>query len=283
MRRPPINPTMSTRLLRLVIVLGAAVLLAALAAAPAAAHEEKTVGRYAFVVGFGDEPAYAGQPNSLQVLITRDGRPATDLAGQLDGLMAHAYYGRKADPKAENAMMALEPHFGDDWGTPGDYRSFFVPTQAGAYTFTLKGRLGDQKINLVVPSGPETFGDVNDPAKAAFPAVKDPTTAQLAQRLDRDATRMAGIATAATAAQRPSTPPPPQPRARHTPRLTGPVAAATPAQRAAEDTADQARLLALGGLLVGVVGLVVGALAWGRRTAAPAGRPDLTLTGAGKV
>jgi hypothetical protein len=254
MRRRPIHPTLSTRLLRLVIALGAAVLLAALAAAPASAHAEKQAGRYAFVVGFGDEPAYAGQPNSLQVLITRDGKPATDLAGQLDNLMAHAYYGRKADPKLENAMMPLEPHFGDDWGTPGDYRSFFVPTQAGAYTFELKGKLGNQKINLAIPSGPETFGDVNDPAKAAFPAVKDPTTAQLAQRLDRETTRLNGI-----------------------------VAAATAAQRAAEDRADQARLLALGGLLVGVVGLVVAALAWGRRSATPAARPDLSLTGAGKV
>src|SRR5215211_870707 len=243
MRRRPIHPTLSTRLLRLVIALGAAVLLAALAAAPASAHAEKQAGRYAFVVGFGDEPAYAGQPNSLQVLITRDGKPATDLAGQLDNLMAHAYYGRKADPKLENAMMPLEPHFGDDWGTPGDYRSFFVPTQAGAYTFHLKGKLGGQKVDLVVPSGPETFGDV-----------KDPTTAQLAQRLDREATR-----------------------------LTGTVAVATAAQRAAEDTADQARLLALGGLLVGVVGLVVAGLAWGRRAAAPAARPDVALTGAGKV
>jgi hypothetical protein len=254
MRRRPIHPTLSTRLLRLVIALGAAVLLAALAAAPASAHAEKQAGRYAFVVGFGDEPAYAGQPNSVQVLITRDGKPATDLAGQLDNLMAHAYYGRKADPKLENAMMPLEPHFGDDWGTPGDYRSFFVPTQAGAYTFELKGKLGNQKINLAIPSGPETFGDVNDPAKAAFPAVKDPTTAQLAQRLDRETTRLNGTAAPPTAAQ-----------------------------RAAEDRADQARLLALGGLLVGVVGLVVAALAWGRRSATPAARPDLSLTGAGKV
>ena len=254
MRRLAIHPTLPTRLLRVAFVLGSALLLAALAAAPASAHAEKKAGKYAFVVGFGDEPAYAGQPNSLQVIISRDGKPATDLAGQLDGLMAHAYYGRKADPKLENAMMPLEPHFGDGWGTPGDYRSFFVPTQAGAYTFELKGKLGNQKINLAIPSGPETFGDVNDPAKAAFPAVKDPTTAQLAQRLDRETTR-----------------------------LNGTVAAATGAQRAAEDTADQARLLALGGLLVGVVGLVVAGLAWGRRAAAPAARPDLTLTGAGKV
>ena len=148
MRRLANRPTPSSRLVRVAFVLGAAVLLAALAAAPASAHTEKKAGRYSFVVGFGTEPAYAGQPNSMQVIISRDGKPATDLAGKLDGLMAHAYYGRKADPKAANQMMPLEPYFGDDWGTPGDYRSFFVPTQAGAYTFALKGKLGDQKVEI---------------------------------------------------------------------------------------------------------------------------------------
>ena len=254
MRRLAIHSALSTRVLRVAFVLGAGGLLAALAAAPASAHTDEKAGQYSFVVGFGEEPAYAGQPNSMQVIISRDGKPATDLAGRLDGLMAHAYYGRKADPKAENAMMPLEPHFGDGWGTPGDYRSFFVPTQAGAYTFTLKGKLGDQKVNLAVPSGPKTFGDVNDPAKAAFPAVKDPTTAQLAQRLDREAAR-----------------------------LTASTATAAAAQRDAEEAAGQARLLAFGGLLVGLVGLVVAGLAWGRRTAAPSGRSEAALSGAGKV
>jgi hypothetical protein len=256
MRRQPILSTLSSRLLRVAVVLCAAVALAALAAAPASAHAEKKAGRYTFVVGFGDEPAYAGQPNSLQVIISRDGKPATDLAGQLDGLQAHAFYGAKADPKLDKIALPLEPHFGDGWGTPGDYRSFFVPTQAGAYTFQLHGKLGAQKVDLVIPSGPDTFSDVNDPAKTAFPAVKDPTTAQLAERLDRE-----------------------------TARLNGTVAAATAAQRDAEDAAGQARLLALGGLIVGIVGLIVGALAWGRRSAAPAARPDadVALTGAGKV
>src|SRR5918992_4794715 len=220
MRRLANRPALSTRLLRVALLLGTAVLLAALAAAPASAHTEKKAGRYSSVVGFGPEPAYAGQPNSLQVIISRDGKPATDLAGQLDGLMAHAYYGGKADPKAENAMMPLEPHFGDGWGTPGDYRSFFVPTQPGTYTFTLKGKLGAQRINIAVPSGPDTFSDVNDPAKTALPAIKDPTTAQLAQRLDRE-----------------------------TARMNGTMAAAQAAQRDAEDAAGQARMLALGGLL----------------------------------
>jgi hypothetical protein len=256
MRRLANRPTLSSRFARVAFVLGTAVLLAALAAAPASAHAEKKAGKYSLVVGFGTEPAYAGQPNSMQVIISRDGKPATDLGDELDGLMGHAYYGSKADPKAENTMMPLEAHFGDGWGTPGDYRSFFVPSQAGAYTFTLKGKLGSQKINLAIPSGPETFSDVNDPAKAAFPAVKDPTTAQLAQRLDREAARVNATAAAATAAQ-----------------------------REAEDAAGQARMLALGGLLVGALGLVVGglALARSRRPAAPAARADVALTGAGKV
>src|SRR5215207_9385111 len=245
MRRLAIRPTPSSRFLRVLLVLGAALLLAALAAAPASAHTEKQAGRYSFVIGFGTEPAYAGQPNSMQVIISRDGKPATNLGDQLDGLMGHAYYGGKVDPKFENAMMPLEAHFGDGWGTPGDYRSFFVPSQAGTYTFALKGKLGNQKVDLAVPSGPKTFGDVNDP-----------TTAELAQRLDREATR-----------------------------LNGTVVAAAEAQRAAEDTASQARMLALGGILIGIVGLVVAALAWGRRTATPAARPDpdVALSGAGKV
>jgi hypothetical protein len=74
------------------------------------------------------------------------------------------------------------------------------------------------------------------------PAARDPTTAQLARRLDRE-----------------------------TARLHEALAAATAAQRATEDLADQARFLAAGGLIVGLVGLVVAALAWGRQAPAPGG------------
>ena len=153
-------------------------------------------------------------------------------------------------------MMPLEPYFGDDWGTPGDYRSFFVPTQPGPTPSPSRASSAPRRSTWSIPSGPETFGDVNDPAKSALPAVKDPTTGQLAQRLDREATR-----------------------------VNGTMAVAAAAQRDAEDAAGQARMLALGGLLVGAVGLVLGglALARSRRPAAPAARPDVALTGAGKV
>jgi hypothetical protein len=101
------------------------------------------------------------------------------------------------------------------------------------------------------------------PANAS-PAAGDPTTAELARRLDRE-----------------------------TARLHEALAAATAAQRATEDLAGQASLLAVGALIVGLVGLVVAALAWGRQTpatdglaaiapgspTAPAGRPAAAPTG----
>jgi hypothetical protein len=57
MRRLANRPTLSARLVRVAVVLGTAVLLAALAAAPASAHTEKKAGRYSVVIGFGTEPA----------------------------------------------------------------------------------------------------------------------------------------------------------------------------------------------------------------------------------
>jgi hypothetical protein len=39
-------------------------LLVPLLASPAAAHEQRTVGKYSMVVGFGTEPAFAGTPTA---------------------------------------------------------------------------------------------------------------------------------------------------------------------------------------------------------------------------
>jgi hypothetical protein len=94
-----VGEKVATMRVRVAFVLSAAVLLAALAAAPASAHTEKKAGRYSFVVGFGTEPAYAGQPNSMQVIISRDGKPATDLGGQLDGLMGQPTTAARPTPR----------------------------------------------------------------------------------------------------------------------------------------------------------------------------------------
>jgi hypothetical protein len=249
MPRPPILPRTSVRWhLAIMAALGLVVLLAS----PAGAHERRQASGYSYVVGFGDEPAYAGEKNSVQVMVS-DG--ADKPVRNADGLKVMVLAGGK------QTQMKLEPHFGDTWGTPGDYRAFFIPTAAGQYTFHLHGTIAGRKIKAQrFTSGPSTFSNVEDPAKVAFP-VKSPTTAQLAERVDREVPRLSASLQGALAAQQ---------------------QAATAAERA-RDAAGQARLLAIVGLLVGAAGLAVAGLAIARRpAAAPIARHDVVV-GAGKV
>jgi hypothetical protein len=248
MPRQPILPRTSVRWhLAILAALGLAVLLAA----PAAAHERRQAGAYSYVVGFGDEPAYAGEKNSVQVMATDGGQPVRNA----DGLQVMVMAGGR------QTQLKLEPNFGDTWGTPGDYRAFFIPTAAGSYTFHLHGTIAGKKIKPQrFTSGPNSFSDVEDPAKVAFP-LKSPTTAQLAARVDREVPRLSASLQGALAAQQ----------------------QAADAARRARDAAAQARLLAITGLLVGAAGLAVAGLAIARRpAAAPAAHRDVVV-GAGKV
>jgi hypothetical protein len=165
-----------------------AVLLVPLLAVPASAHGEHKVGNYTFVVGFGTEPAYAGETNSVQLMISNGGKPVTDARG----LKAAVSTG-DADPKE----MALQPYFGQGWGEPGDYRAFFIPTAPGAYTFRITGTLGGKKIDKSYTSGKDGFDEVTDPAEVQYP-VQEPTGAQVTTRLERETARL----NAAVAAER---------------------------------------------------------------------------------
>jgi hypothetical protein len=207
-----------------------------LSASPASAHQERTVGRYHLAVGFGDEPAYAGQQNSVQLFLhDANDRPVTDLG---DTLRVQVVYGNR------HLDLVMQPFFEvGEFGTPGDYRAWFFPTRPGHYTFHFTGTIGKQAIDQSFTSGPQTFADVQEPTAVEFP-VRDPTAGQVAQRLEREV-----------------------------PRLQAALAAAG---RTARDQASSAHTLALIGLVVGGLGLLVACVAvvWARRTvAAPASRP----------
>ena len=146
----------------------------------------------------------------------------------------------------EKLDLALEPFFevGGD-GTPGDYRAFFIPTAPGRYTFHFTGTYKGQKVDQRFTSSKTGFAEVEDPAAVKFP-VKDPTTGQLAQRLDREV-----------------------------PRLNAALDTSRAAERQARDDASSARTLAVVGIALGVLGLVAGGIAVGvaRRSASAATRP----------
>jgi hypothetical protein len=202
--------------------------MVALGTSPALAHEERDVGPFHLAVGFGEEPAYAGQENSVQMILSDGNDQAiTDLG---DTLKVEVGYQGQTLP-----ALTMQPNFEvGEFGIPGDYRAFFFPTRPGSYSFHLTGTIKGQKIDETFTSGPSTFSDVEDPSGVEFP-VKDPTTGEVATRLDRELPRVTATAQAQATAAR--------------------------------DRADGARTLALVGILFGGVGLVasVAGLVFGRR------------------
>ncbi|MFL6185236.1 MAG: hypothetical protein ACJ745_10475 [Actinomycetes bacterium] len=123
------------------------------------------------------------------------------------------------------------------FGTPGDYRAFFIPTAQGAYTLKVTGTLGGKQVDQSYTSGKDGLDEVTDPSEVQYP-VRQPSGSQLTNRLDRETTRL----NTALAAQR----------------------------EAVDEQVAGARRLATLGLVVGPLGLLaavgVGALALRRRS-----------------
>jgi hypothetical protein len=224
---------MSKRIASIAAAVGLAGLLVTFTGAgPASAHEERTIGRYHVEVGFGDEPAYTGDKNSVQlVLHDANDKPVVDLG---DTLKVDVSQAGSADD-AQKLSLSMEPNFevGGD-GTPGDYRAWFIPTAPGDYTFHFTGSIKGQKVDQKFTSSPTTFDAVQDPTQVEFPA-KDPTTGQLADRVDRETQRL--------------------------------NAALADARKQAKDEAGTARLIAIAGVVVGVIGVAAAGYALGRKRA----------------
>ena len=142
-------------------------------AAGAAAHETQSVKQYRLTIGWGDEPAYSGYKNSVDVDVADGaGAPVTDLGG---------------------GSLAVEVSFGDERIVrpllpsglkPGRFRAGLVPTRAGTYTFHVTGTVKGQTIDTRSTCSDTTFHCVTDVSDLQFP-VKDPSAGQLAESVAR--------------------------------------------------------------------------------------------------
>ena len=228
---------MIKRIASMAAVAGLAGMLAVFTSAgPALAHEERTIGKYHVEVGFGDEPAYAGERNSVVMFLhDANDKPVVDLGDTLKVDVTQGAAGAATDD-SQKLSMTMGPNFevGGD-GTPGDYRAWFIPTAPGPYTFHFTGNIKGQKVDEKFSSSPTTFDEVQDPAQVEFPE-KDPTGAQLNARLDREV-----------------------------PRLNTALAASQSRANKAEDAAGQARIIAIVGVVVGVLGLAAAGFAMRKR------------------
>jgi hypothetical protein len=208
-----------------VAVCAAAVGIMALAATPALAHGEAGQGDLALTIGFADEPAYAGMPNAVQLIVEHDGQPVTDLK-RGDVQVEITFGDETSEP------MDLEPAFFIEggqvvFGEPGDYHADFVPSQPGKYTFHFTGTIDGEKVDEEMTSGPDTFAVVADASDLSFPQVEAPSNEELATRLDEESGRAADG-----------------------------VAAAEAAAASADDAASSARTVAMLGLVLGAIGVI---------------------------
>jgi hypothetical protein len=209
--------------------LGVALLVGSLAAG-ASAHERRTVGTVQMVVGWLNEPSYTGFLNAVQLRVNDDAGPITDVG---DGLKVEVSFGdQKMGP------LTLTPAF----GSPGEYRAPLIPSRPGAYTFRFVGTVKGQQLDQSFTSSDKTFESPKEAADVQFP-VKDPSQAQLAERVGRLEPRIDAVRTTATSK-------------------------ADDAQSAA----NRATVLAVVGLVVGVAGVAFG-LSASRRHAAGPGTP----------
>jgi len=205
----------------------AAVLLSApvlvLTAGPAAAHEHRMVGKYSFTVGWGDEPTYSGLKNSVQLLLhDANDKAITDLGDTLNVEVTSA---------GAKQTFAMKPAFDveEKYGTPGDYRAYLILTRPGTYSFHFTGNIKGDPINETFTSSDKTFDNADDGADISFP-VKDPSTGELAARIDKEV-----------------------------PRLSA-------ADKKAKDDASGARTVGIIGIVIGAIGVAIGGVAVSRRS-----------------
>lgn len=208
----------------IIAALGAALLVPLVVPQPALAHEARHVGDLEMEVGWGTEPAYAGTENSVQLLLVHHGQPVTDLG---DTLKVEVSFGDQTQE------FPIEPFFDTEegFGTPGDYRAWLIPTRAGSYAFHFTGTIDGEDVDETFTSGPKTFADVDDPQSVQFP-VQDPSTGELAARIDREV-----------------------------PRINESIDAANTSAQNASDDASSATTFAIIGIAVGAVGLAVAIVA----------------------
>lgn len=143
---------------RIGMALALAFALTLLVTSLAFAHERRTVGKYDFLVGWMNEPAYANQPNAISLTVTNTATKKP-VQGLDQTLKAEVIVGAKTMPVDLTAS--------DE--TPGLYTGNFIPTRVGGYIFHFTGMVENQKIDEKFESGPNTFNDVEDSAALEFP------------------------------------------------------------------------------------------------------------------
>lgn len=152
---------MKNKRAKIFIILAVALVIAVMPGI-ASAHELRVVGNYNFVVGFLNEPAYAGQQNGLDLTIC-DGvckYVVKDGSRVLENPVLDAEKSLKAEVSmGSNAPLVLT--IATRYGMPGKYAAYFLPSTVGAYTYHIYGELSGSKIDEKFTSDQKPLAKLN--------------------------------------------------------------------------------------------------------------------------
>jgi hypothetical protein len=175
---------------RRVLVMGLALvtLFLAFPGGSAQAHGHIDVGDYQLTIGFLNEPAYAGEPNGLDLLVMRH---AEGEEHQEEGEEHHEEgeeHAEAAEPvRGLEETLHVEIVYGSSsrelelrpqWGVEGAYTADVLPTAAGDYTWHIWGDIEGTPVDVEMTSSPDTFSSVEAKADLSFPAAEQ-TAAEL--------------------------------------------------------------------------------------------------------
>ena len=156
------------RVIRFIACCGLVGVFAVLLPLVASAHEHRNVAnnKYVMIVGFLDEPAFAGLKNGLDLRVqtappsaNQTGQPVTGLDKTLK---AEAIFGD------QKLALTLTPRF----QVPGAYDGVFFPMKPGDYTFHITGTIDGSPVDETFTSSPNTFSSVEDPTPLELPKEK---------------------------------------------------------------------------------------------------------------
>lgn len=176
------------------VAVAAVTLVACLSAAEA--HESRTVGdgRYELVVGFLDEPAFAGEKNGLSLSVSAYGSAATPKpgGGEPVGVVPVEGLEETLDAEVRFGDQAMDLMLDATWGDPGHYEAVFFPMEPGDYTFRVSGKVEGEEIDESFTSSPTGFSPVQDPGPLRFPRDGD-ATAMVGFMASSDVTQGPGL------------------------------------------------------------------------------------------
>lgn len=146
-------------------------LFSALSVGIVSAHGDRTVGDYVVVFGWRNEPAYAGQFNGPEVILSSHDHPDAPFPADVAvELRAEVTFG-----PAKTTVF-----FRPVRQQPGHFVADLIPSMPGDYMFHLTGSIGDHDVDLTFDSADGEFSTVDPAADILFPAPDMEAAARIA-------------------------------------------------------------------------------------------------------